>query len=179
MQSVGRVYRRFTLTDGRRVTLRTVRPGDVAMLVSFYNGLVSEKKSPSSPLHAGFDKKVSPTEERKWIRDTLGRVRREEEINIVAEVDGKIAAAGGVSIGHYNDTRHQGTVGLTVDASYRGLGIGRSMIDSIVAESSHAGLKMINVEFLATNTVARRSYLQAGFKKTGLLPSKIFRNGKY
>lgn len=167
------------MADGRRATLRVMRPDDLAKLVSFYNGLVDEKRDAGSQLHAGFDRKFTPPQERRWIADTLAKVKQGEAINIIAEVDGRIAATGGVGRGQYKDTRHQGSIGLTVGAEFRGLGIGRKMIETIVSESRRAGLKMINVEFLATNTTARHSYSRAGFKKTGMLPSKIFRNGKY
>jgi len=53
------------------------------------------------------------------------------------------------------------------------------MIKTLVRESRSADLKSLEVEFLALNTAARRAYAKAGFKKVGLIPSKVFRDGKY
>jgi ribosomal protein S18 acetylase RimI-like enzyme len=62
---------------------------------------------------------------------------------------------------------------------YRGQGIGRMMIETLVRESRRAGLRSLDTEFLAENETARRAYEKAGFKQAGIIPHKVFRDGKY
>ena len=180
MTRTGRIYKRFVLANGEKVTLRVVRPEDVDNLLRFFNGLVDEKKGDrESRLHAGFDKKFSRRQEAQYIREVLDRVGKDEAVNIIADMGDKIVASGGVARGKYDDTHRHGSLGLTVSQEYRGHGIGSRIIQTLVAESRRLGLKSIDVEFLAINKSAERAYKRAGFKRAGIIPSKIFRNGEY
>ena len=180
MTRTGHIYKRFVLANGDRVTLRVVRPEDVDNLLRFFNGLVDEKKDDrESRLHAGFDKKFNRSQEAQYIREVLDRVEKDEAVNIIADIGDKIVASGGVARGKYSDTHRHGSLGLTVSQEYRGHGIGSRIIQTLVAESRRLGLKSIDVEFLATNKSAERAYKRAGFKKAGIFPSKIIRNGEY
>lgn len=168
------------MANGQQGTLRTIRPEDVDSLLSFFNGLVDEKTHDrESQLHAGFDKKFTRRQEAQYIRQILDRIEKDEAVNIVAEVDGKIVANGGVARGKYSDTSRHGSLGLTVSSAYRRQGIGRRMIQTLLTESRRLGLKSIDVEFLATNKSAQEAYTRAGFKRAGIIPRKIFRNGEY
>jgi RimJ/RimL family protein N-acetyltransferase len=102
-----------------------------------------------------------------------------EVISGIAEVGGKIIANGEVTRGRYIDTRRHGQLGLTMIEEYRGQGIGRRIIETLVGESRRAGLRTLEVEFLAENQTARRAYEKAGFKRAGIIPHKVFRGRRY
>jgi phosphinothricin acetyltransferase len=70
-------------------------------------------------------------------------------------------------------------MGLTMVSSYRGQGIGRMIIETLVRESRRAGLRTLDAEFLPENEAARRAYQKGGFKQVGIIPRKVFRDGKY
>src|SRR5207249_10024275 len=70
-------------------------------------------------------------------------------------------------------------MGLTMISEYRGQGIGHKIIETLVRESRSAGLRTLEVEFLAHNETARRSYEKAGFEQAEIIPHKIFRSRKY
>jgi RimJ/RimL family protein N-acetyltransferase len=176
----GHVYKQFTLATGKKVTLRVLRWEDLDGLLSFINSLVKEKQGDSmSGLYAGFDTKVTREEEAEWLAQTLVEIERGEVINIIAEIGGKIIANGEVKQGRYKDTRRHGHMGLTMISSYRGQGIGRMIIETLVQESRRAGLRTLEVEFLAENETAQRAYQKGGFKQVGIIPHKVFREGKY
>ena len=180
MLKAGHVYKRFTLASGKKVTLRVIRWEDLDGLLWFINSLVREKQGDSrSGLYSGFDTKVTREEEARWLAQTLVEIEGGEVINAIAEIDGKIIANGEVTRGRYKDTRHHGHVGLTMISGYRGQGIGRRIIETLVRESRRTGLKTLEAEFLAENETARRAYQKGGFKQAGIIPHKLFRNGKY
>ena len=177
---VGHVYRRFTLASGKKVTLRVLRWEDLDGLLMFINSLVNEKQGDKkSTLYTGFDRKVTREEEVEWLAQTLVAIEGESVINMVADINGKIIANGDVTRGRYKDTHHHGHMGLTMISKYRGQGIGRRMIETLVRESRRAGLRTLDAEFLADNETARRAYERAGFKQAGIVPHKVFRNGRY
>jgi RimJ/RimL family protein N-acetyltransferase len=175
-----KVYDRFKLQNGEHVILREAQIEDLHNLVAFYNDLVEGKQNGSdSELHVGFDRKLDLDEEGQYLDHTLAAVRNGDMINIVAETKGKIVANGVITRGKYSDTRHHGDLGLTVSKTLRGMGIGRAIIDRLLTECRGAGIKTVEVEFLATNQAARAAYQKAGFHETGRIPGKAFRNGKY
>ncbi len=180
MLKAGHVYKRFTLASGKKVTLRVLRWEDLDGLLSFINSLVKEKQGDSrSGLYTGFDRKVTREEEAEWLAQTLVEIERGNVINAVAEIGGKVIANGDVTRGRYKDTRRHGHMGLTIISAYRGQGIGHRMIETLVRESRRAGLRSLDAEFLADNETARRAYEKAGFKQAGIIPRKVFRDGKY
>jgi len=177
---VGHIYGRFTLASGKKVILRELRWEDLDRLLSFINSLVKEKRGDSrSGLYTGFDKTITREEEAEWLAETLVEIERGEVINTIAEIGGKIIANGEVTRGKYKDTRHHGHMGLTMINEYRGQGIGRRIIETLVQESRRAGLGTLEVEFLAVSETARRAYEKAGFKQAGIIPRKVLRGGKY
>ena len=132
------------------VTLRVIRWEDLDGLLSFINSLVKEKQGDSkSGLYAGFDKRVTREEEAEWLAQSLVEIEGGVVINIIAEIGGKIIANGEVTRGRYKDTRRHGHMGLTMISGYRGHGIGRVIIETLVRESRRAGLRTLDVEFLA------------------------------
>ena len=168
------------LRNGEQVTLRTPRREDLQELVSFFNDLVYEKLTDKdSELHTGFDRKVGLVEESQWLDELLDSVKKGDVVSIVAILDGKIVANGGVTRGKYSDTNHHGELGLTITKAYRGKGIGRIMIERLIAESQNMGIKTLEVEFLSTNQAAKAAYQKAGFLETGKILGKVLRNGKY
>jgi len=176
----GHVYKRFTLADGKKVTLRVLRWEDLDALLQFINNLVDEKRgNKKSTLYTGFDRKVTREQETEWLAQTLVAIEGEDVINVVADIGEKIIANGDVTRGGYKDTHHHGHLGLTMISKYRGQGIGRRMIETLVRESRKAGLRTLDTEFLAENETARRAYEKAGFKQAGIIPHKVFRNGRY
>src|SRR5712692_8751404 len=145
----GHVYKRFTLANGKKVTLRVLRWEDLDGLLSFINSLVKEKQRDSrSGLYSGFDKKVTHEEEAEWLAQTLVEIEGGEVINTIAEIGGKVIANGDVTRGRYKDTRRHGHMGLTMISGYRGQGIGSTIIETLVRESRRAGLKTLEAEFL-------------------------------
>jgi len=176
----GHIHKRFTLASGKKVILRALQWEDLDGLLSFINGLVKEKRGDSrSGLYTGFDKTVTREEEAEWLSRILVGVEGGVVISTIAEIGGKIIANGEVTRGKYKDTRHHGHMGLTVIREYRGQGIGRRIIETLVQESRRAGLRTLEVEFLAVNEAARRAYEKTGFKQAGIIPRKVFRGGKY
>ncbi len=153
---------------------------DLDRLLVFINNVVGEKKSDSrSPLYTGFDQKVSREEEAQWLAETLASIERGDVINVLAQVRNRIIANGEVTKGTHRDTFRHGRLGLTLLAKYRGLGVGRRMIEILVKESRRAGLKNLEVEFLAGNVAARRTYERQGFKEAAIIPKKVSRIRKY
>ena len=177
---VRRAFRKFALSDGRRVVLREADSKDLEKLLAYINSLVREKKrNESSQLFTGFESRLTRRQEAEWLKELSRGIKEGAKISVLAEIDGEIAGNGDITRGSYSETRHHGHLGLTVREPYRGLGIGREMVKAILAEARRHGLKIVDVEFLSTNKATIHVYEKAGFKRVGRIPGKVYRNGRF
>jgi RimJ/RimL family protein N-acetyltransferase len=153
---------------------------DLDKLLAFVNGLVDDKRS-GRGLHVftGFERKVTRSEERGYLAHQMEAIRKGHTVSVVAEVNDRIVGNGNIDRGNYYETRHHGYLGLTVLAEYRGIGIGREMINVLLREAKRIGVKNVEVQFLETNQAAIRTYQKSGFKQIGRIPRKVHRDGKF
>ena len=57
---------------------------------------------------------------------------------------------------------------VAVHPDYRGTGIGRRLVEAVLAEAREGGARVVFLEVRAGNVVARRLYRQLGFKDLGV-----------
>ena len=177
---VRRAFRKFALSDGRKVVLREADSKDLEKLLAYINSLVSEKKrDESSQLFTGFESRLTRRQEAEWLKELSRGIKEGDKISVLAEIDGEIAGNGDIARGSYGETRHHGHLGLTVREAYRGLGIGREMVRVLLAEARKQGLRSVDVEFLSRNRATIHVYEKAGFKRVGRIPGKVYRNGRF
>lgn len=62
---------------------------------------------------------------------------------------------------------HVGTLGMGLLASHRGRGLGRRLVDAVLATTSAAGLTRVQLDVWARNTAAITLYERAGFQHEG------------
>ena len=62
-----------------------------------------------------------------------------------------------------------GLLGIIV-ARERNRGIGTKMLETLIKESRKAGLRLLILDVLSTNTRARHVYEKVGFREAGVIP---------
>lgn len=75
--------------------------------------------------------------------------------------------------------RHCGELGMGVSAAYRGIGIGRRLIEAAVDGASKSGLERVELSVYASNGPAVALYEKAGFKREGVKLKARFLDGRY
>ncbi|WP_077369648.1 ribosomal protein S18-alanine N-acetyltransferase [Anaerosalibacter sp. Marseille-P3206] len=85
---------------------------------------------------------------------------------VVAEADGKIVGYGGIWLiideGHITN--------IAVHKDYRGLGIGKKIIEGLIDVCSVRNIRAMTLEVRKSNEVAKNLYKQYGFKEYGIRP---------
>lgn len=75
--------------------------------------------------------------------------------------------------------RHKGTVvGMYVSQEYFGTGMGRALIDALLAHAREQGLELLVLTVTEGNTVATNFYGAAGFRSFGIEPRAIKVDGR-
>jgi len=168
----GEELKRFKAKDNRQVILRTPRWEDLDDFLELINSLVEE----------GADilrsEKVSRKEEIDFLARVLSRLEKGEMFYLVAEIDGQVVAVSEINKRDGYE-KHVGVIGIAIKEGFRDIGIGTEMMKTLIEQAQKIGLKVLTLSAFATNTRAIHVYEKVGFIKTGFIPKKRFKDGKY
>ncbi len=95
----------------------------------------------------------------------------EEEIEILAEVDGVIVGLAGIdAVGDRDKIRHRADFGISIDRRYWNLGIGTALMNACIDCARKAGYEQIELSVVSENEPAIAMYRKAGFVEYGRNP---------
>lgn len=93
------------------------------------------------------------------------------EVSLIAEVDGKIVAIGGLnSLGSFCKIKHRSSLGIAVKKDYWGQGIGEAISLACIECGKKAGYGQVELEVLEKNLPGIGLYEKLGFKVFGRNP---------
>jgi ribosomal protein S18 acetylase RimI-like enzyme len=168
----GTVYRRLKARDGRKVTLRAPKWGDLDDMLQYINGLVEEKAM------IMMNEKQTRDQEINWLTTLLSSVERDKMVAVVAEVEGKFGGSCEITPKR-GYSSHLGSLGISVVAEYRDLGIGQEMMLEAEKQVKRLGVEVVDLEVFATNTRAIHTYEKVGYSITGKIPEALKFGGGY
>jgi len=104
-----------------------------------------------------------------WSRDSflLEITKNRLAKYVVAEIDGLVVGYGGIWLiideGHITN--------IAVDKRYRGLGIGKKIIEGLIDLCKNNGITSMTLEVRKSNFVAQNLYRKYGFVEAGIRPN--------
>ena len=97
--------------------------------------------------------------------------RSDDEVELVAVVEGKIVGSAGVAaVGSRRKVAHRACFGISVLQEYWGMGIGRVLMEACIDCARQAGYTQLELEVVADNERALSLYRRAGFEEYGRNP---------
>ena len=110
-------------------------------------------------------------DEEQEARSLAETERSDNEVELVAVVDGKIVGSAGVTaVGSRRKVVHRARFGISVLQEYWGMGIGRVIMDACIDCARRAGYTQLELEVVADNERALSLYRRAGFEEYGRNP---------
>lgn len=131
--------------------------------------------------HAETDYLLSYPDENSFTAEQEGaflkeKTNSENEIEIVAVVDGEIVGTAGIeAVGTKYKVRHRAEFGIAVERAYWGLGLGRALTEACIVCAREAGYAQLELSVVAENESATALYRKLGFVEYGRNP-KGFRS---
>ena len=99
------------------------------------------------------------------------KTESENEIEIVAEIEGKIVGTAGIErVGAKEKVRHRAEFGISVEKAWWGLGIGRALTRACIECARTAGYVQLELDVVAENRNAIALYESEGFEEYGRNP---------
>ncbi len=144
----------YTAKDGRTVSVRRASEADAPQLLKNINDVGAEQDWILTE-SLGWDF----AREREWIRgfDDVTSVL------YVAEVDGKVVGQVDAHISSYPKARHVASLGIAIVKGYRDVGVGRALMERILAWMKARGVEKAVLEVFSTNERAIALYKKMGF----------------
>lgn len=161
-------------TDGIPYIIRYPKRTDLHELWRYINEISKEQTFISLQ-----GEEISLEEERVFLNRELRKIKENKGLLLIVETNKKI-----IGVSHINRgvriSSHIGTFGISIAKDFRGKGIGKKLIKTIIAESKKlAGIKIIELECFASNDAACKLYKSCGFKEYGRLPGGLSHKGSY
>jgi len=160
--------------SGKEITIRSLQSSDGAKLFVFFTKISNEK---TFILWQG--QKVTLEDEIKFAKNSAKEIKENKRIHLVAESNNEII--GGCDIKKNSlALHHTGEMGIVIAADYRGLGIGKKLMQTVITEAQKKwkDLKILKLDVFGNNTTAQNLYKKLGFVECGKIPKGVYYRGR-
>lgn len=158
-------YKKITLKDGRECILRNGTEIDAEGVLNVF---IMTHEQTDYLLSYPDEVKFTVDDEAEYLKS---KTESSDEIEIIAEVDGKIVGSAGIeAIDRHWKTRHRADFGISIDKEFWGLGIGRALTKACIECAKKAGYEQLELQVVAENPRATNMYLSEKFVEYGRNP---------
>jgi RimJ/RimL family protein N-acetyltransferase len=174
----GKVVKKILTKKGNKLVIRFPRWEDIDELTRYINKLSKED------IYIPFSgETITKEEEIKSVASWFVRMEEGDEVFLVVEKDKKIIGVANITRNTENKKRslHVGILGISVEREFRGEGIGKKFLRTIIDEAKKKikGLRLIVLQVYGENQTAKNLYQKIGFIKCGEVPEMIYFHGRY
>lgn len=165
----------FISRDGTRIFIRSASPLDAGAVIELSYDVISENDTLVTTIE-----EFTITEEQQ--REFIHIYNTDpENVMIVAEYNRKIIGLLTFQRGALLKYAHLGSIGMIVDESFRGKGIGKALLMTLIQWADYNPLlEKLCLEVLASNKKAFALYKSLGFIEEGRQIKQVkVKNGKY
>jgi RimJ/RimL family protein N-acetyltransferase len=175
----GKILQEFVSKSGKPIAIRCPKEDDAEKLLVFINPIAVEDTFTNINNHV-----FTLEEEQDFVERIMREAREGNSVYLFVEHEGIIVGAAHVGrkkANSYGRHDHVGVFGITVAKDFRGDGIGKVFMETVIAEAKKEipGLRMIELHCFSTNTAGLALYEKLGFKECGRLPGGILHRGEY
>jgi RimJ/RimL family protein N-acetyltransferase len=164
----------LVLRDGRRVKIRRAEPDDAAAILAYLTKVGGE----SINLTFGAEGPGFSEEEEQAYLTYMAAA--DNSLAIVAVVDDEIVGALTFDGGRRPRMRHAGEFGISVVQAYAGVGLGRALLEYLLAWAERGGIvRKINLKVRVDNLPAIRLYERMGWVREGLTSRDTLIEGQF
>ena len=166
--------RSYELKNGLPLLIREAEVEDAGALITHVNSVGGE--SDYLALGSG-EFELTEHEEAEFLRACRAS---ENKVVLLAFIEGQIVGVLNFSASHRPRVKHSGELGLSVRKAYWGLGVGSSLLDTLLDWARQTGtIKKINLRVRVDNHRAILLYERKGFVREGTLRKEVFLDGVY
>jgi RimJ/RimL family protein N-acetyltransferase len=156
----------LSLRDARNATVRTAEASDAAAVLAFRKTVADETEflmGASDEVRGGIARQA------EYLQAML---LSPVDLLVLAEVEGRVAGMAGLEGSRLRRFAHGVTLGMAVGREFWRLGLGRTLMESLLLWADTHGVVRIALEVVETNAPAIRLYASLGFEHEGRLRAR-------
>ena len=164
-----------SVINGKEVVFRYPKMSDLDGMLKYINRLTKER----API--GLQRRMKIKGQKAYLKGVLNDMKEGKKTNICVIVDCKFMGAGDVWKINKDATAHVSEIGIALDKSVRGLGIGTRLMELLIEHArKHYKAKIIRLDVYSYNKIAQGLYKKMGFVPAGKIPKGCrTKGGKY
>lgn len=157
--------KKMKLPNGKELLLRNAAEDDAQIMLEIFHQAHEE----TDFLLTYCDESTHNLEEEaKFLK---GKAESDCEVEIFAIVDGKIVGTAGIgAYGSKYKVKHRADFGISILKDYWGMGVGTRLTEACIDCAKQAGFEQIELQVVADNERAIRTYSKLGFVEYGRNP---------
>jgi RimJ/RimL family protein N-acetyltransferase len=156
--------REYILKDGRRATIRSAQISDAEGVLEQIKSVFAEREYTVTTIDDDMSD-FTVDKEKEWINKHIEQLGH---LFIVAEVDSRIVGSVDLRNGDHKRIQHVGVLGITVIKEFRGLGVGKALMETLLNWASDNPLiEKVSLEVFGINKPAIGLYSKLGFIEEG------------
>ena len=150
----------------KEIKITNARPEDAEELLDYTQQVFGETEF---LLRAPEEFEMTVAEEKEFLKNMN---QSENNIFIIARIDGRIVGNLGFTGSELNRYTHQGEFGMSVIKEYWGHGIGSLLMETLINWARENGITRISLRVDENNQRGRKLYKKFGFQQEGILRNK-------
>jgi len=154
---------------GTNILIRYPNKKDAGQMMEYINTLSKEKTFITFQ-----GEQIGLDEEIKYLEDLLKKITDKKAIHLLVFSGDRLIGISSVSLGQRTQ-RHIGLLGITITKKFRGEGIGKLLLQTVINEAIRnlEGLEIILLGVFSNNSLAYNLYTEFGFMEEGRLPKGV------
>ena len=171
--------RRILKIDGRQIVLREIETRDASQFRLFTNSLAREKATNPGLFIIDPERELTGREAKEAVSRMRKAIDAKTMISVAAFDGPRLVGACEVYRPKHDEIRHTGLLDIAILPGHRGIGLGELMMKETLMLARRSGIWLVELRVFATNVPAIRLYEKMGFKRSGLVPDMIKKDGRY
>jgi ribosomal protein S18 acetylase RimI-like enzyme len=162
--------------DGEKITIREISSRDLVKVREFQDYINSLVEEDAQIL---INKRISLKEEKQWLKKEIEEVRKKRRIMMIAEHMDRIIGICDVWLRKGREN-HVAEIGLSVRKEYRGIGLGKFLMETALkVAKDKLRPRIFRLSVASTNKIAQNLYKKLKFKEVARIPEQLKYKGKF
>ncbi len=163
--------------NGKKIIIREFSEKDLRNVKKFQTYINSSIKEETL---INLNKKLSLTQEKKWLEEQLRKIKSHKSVYLIAEANDMVVGTTQIFL---NEGRGEpvGSFGIIIKKGYRGIGLGSYLMGEVIKlakKKLKPKPKIIKLDVFPTNKPAIALYKKYNFKRVAVVPNQREYRGK-
>ncbi len=163
----------------KKIKIRARKEEDIKNAGKFQKYINELAEDPDA--YISIKTKKSLKEEKKYLKESLEKVKKQEQVTLISEHKNKIISGAKISLGKEKPQKHIGYLGIAILRGYRGIGLGTYLLRELIKlakKKLEPKPAILRLSVASVNQPAIALYKKTGFKEVARITEQLKYEGE-